>query len=375
MNTDDMYLETVMDKQKLQDLKRLLGMDYEVIIEYPLPRPNEDVLDTASSLMSYAHAKSVLENSDVNHILKSLNAFDSINEYNIDTYIKLSESVENGRNHFTNPNDDLPELDEVGTEIVIEFNADQYAQQNGMAQDPNVNVDGMADGGQNGPDIDMPANDVSWFEKLARKLGFKDIDMKDMLYLYLINKFNHGDDAGGDNPMSDMMQGMPKSPAMEGWVRGVERQFMVEYPENWEEKLYDAAHSKYNEGKDPVINEADDATIDDEVVDDGIVGPTMSATVKSDINNRIKELDVLIKDYEAKKHFYGEIKPAIFNAKDVLTKLLAKGTTGKMRDYKEAQLLFQKVSSPISNLFPPSVVRFLATGHDGTGAGLNKSVE
>ena len=61
----------------------------------------------------------------------------------------------------------------------------------------------------------------------------------------------------------------------------------------------------------------------------------------------------------------GEVKPAIFNAKTALEEIQDKLNDGSMDAYKEAQIHFQKLMSPIVNLFPPSLVKFLAHGSDG----------
>jgi hypothetical protein len=93
--------------------------------------------------------------------------------------------------------------------------------------------------------------------------------------------------------------------------------------------------------------------------------PKASSKVKSDVSQRIKELDKLIRDYKEKTHFFGEVKPAIFNAKEALEEIQGKINDGSMDAYKEAQIHFQKLMSPITNLFPPSLVKFLAYGNDG----------
>lgn len=91
--------------------------------------------------------------------------------------------------------------------------------------------------------------------------------------------------------------------------------------------------------------------------------PKMASNVKSDAKKRLKELEQLISDYDSKKHFLGEKKPAIFNARDAIKYILDKcGSGATLADYKDAQIHFLKMKSTIMNLFPPSLVRYISMG-------------
>ena len=76
-----MMSENKLSARKLHELKSILGMDTTPVVEYPLPRPNDDVLDVRINILKYGKAKHILESPEVNKILQSMDAFSTINVY------------------------------------------------------------------------------------------------------------------------------------------------------------------------------------------------------------------------------------------------------------------------------------------------------
>jgi hypothetical protein len=352
-----MMSENKLSAKKLHELKSKLGMKTTPVVEYPLPRPNDDVLDVGRNITKYGRAKHILESPDINQILQSMDAFSAINIYDIDSYVNLGESVASAINYILETHDDA-ELDVVGKEFIIEadnalggmvnkFVGGQMDSKPGEEQGQDGEEQGQD--GKNRPDgaLDKITNmfDVGgWIEKLAAKLGISAENIKGMMYAYFTTKLHKGkEEAGPDasgRPSDD--GGRPSGDGGER-MNGGQAQFARESIEEPEEVIAEAHENPKQED---------------------VTGPKMPANVKSDVNKRIKELKQLMSDFESKKHFYGEKKPAIFNAKKSLEFIMDKCKSGNMLEFKEAQLHLQKLMGPITDLFPPSLVRYLATGKD-----------
>lgn len=400
----------IMNKlSEMNMIREMIGLENVSEISYPLPHPNADSLDSGIHIKKYALSKGVLEHPEINNVLKEINAFESINPYNIDSYYNMAKSIVEALHIYTSEdpnmgpeisfdvnfpiNEDVSNLDEFGVKFLIEFTSDQYLKAGNVADDSDESI------------FSPPKQAGGWIDKILNKLGLGDVGLKDLLYLYVINKFrSHGT---GEKTLADVTHGVMDTlglgmknkptmatsgdsgnmasqsqiheaavaflnekapPGMEGWIRSVKKKFEKKYGDKWEEVLYATAWDKYNEGKESTnLSEADDATLNAEHTDlnaDQTVvdSPKVPTKVKSDVKSRIKELNNLIKQFEEKKHFRGEVKPAIFNARDSLTFIMNKLKGGTMLEFKEAQIHFQKLMSPITNLFPPSLVKFLATG-------------
>ena len=84
------------------------------------------------------------------------------------------------------------------------------------------------------------------------------------------------------------------------------------------------------------------------------------SAVRKAIDTRIGELNQSIKDYKGKQHVPSDAdyKPTIVKQLENIKSELAKGTT---EGFTKAQLIFQKLMSPIVDMFPASLINHLAT--------------
>lgn len=378
--------------RNLNDLRESIGKDpVHDAMEYPLPRPHKDSLDSDENLRKYMMSKIVLEDPEVNVVLAHMDAFDVLNEYDIESYYTMACDVANAIKVHYEENKETPqeytlkkdiilgeasgyELNEFSEEFLIEFSKHRF-----MSPTPSENsIEG------DDSELAAPPQADGWLKKLGAKFGLSDISFKDLLYLYFINQYGH---KGEGPPVKESFQALLNEkapPGMEGWIKSRKEAFKKKYGEGWEQVLYSTAWRIYkeggldesNDGQNTPDNELMTETMEmNEGTDDVFGGankvddktsPKMSSQIKSDVNKRLKELEELISSYEEKKHFYGDVKPAVFNAKDSLNFIMDKCKSGKMSDYKEAQMHFQKVMSPIANLFPPSLIKFLSYGGDSS---------
>ena len=95
-------------------------------------------------------------------------------------------------------------------------------------------------------------------------------------------------------------------------------------------------------------------------------------SIISDINNTIKDIQSSIADYDEKG--YNDGAGANSNKNKAIEALEQIKTNLKSRDYegfKEAQQFFLTLMSPITDLFPPTIVNFLANGEDVSVVGSN----
>lgn len=371
----------------IKTLKEMMGMEADSTIVYPLSKIDADALDAIGNIEKYTAAKMVLEHPEINATLKRMNAFDTLNTYSVEPAYEMAQWIVEALDAFYQGIEieeifytDFPfvaehdELSEFGKEFLAEFTADR------AMMEPN-GMNAMGDMGDMNSMGDMP-DDKGWLDKIAAKFGFHDVGMKELFMLYIMNQMKQN---GGREP-----EGMPMPmqategfeseelpTIMEDWVNGVTASAMVQYGSNWEETLYATAWNKYNEGKevpaDEELVEADDATLSNE--DDTRTVPKPSAKVKADVAQRIKELSNLIADYKKEQHFYPDIKPAVYNAKESLELIMDFLNAGTLDDYKQAQIHFQKLMSPITNLFPPTLVKFLAYANDGEDSAVLTPVE
>lgn len=359
----------MMNEVKMQQLKQLLGMDYHYVPGYPLPKIDEDSLTTQDAFGKYALAKKVLEHPVVNPVLESMSAFNTLNKFDVESYLSMANTVLHSLSleeestefdaiveGFGNTALDSVHLTEVDDcfkyEFIVEFSRNKFG-----ASTPELDADDS---------IEAPAQGESWIKKILSKLGIKDVDFKDALYWYFINQYLHKDDP---EPSSNMGMGklMPSMgegvidiaesvpPEMEGWIKSVKDKFMEKYPDDHEEKLHSMVQGKYEDQ----ITETDDASIKAEKTENR-TAPKIPANVKKDVKQRVKELNDLIRNYNKKPHFQGEVRPAIFNAVESLEFILDKCGDNNVDGYFEAQLMFQKLKSPVVNLFPPSLVKYLS---------------
>jgi hypothetical protein len=344
---------------------------------YNLPQLQEGSLDSIGNVGKYTAAKMVLEHPDVNAALKAMDAFDALNSYSVDSCYQMAQWVVEALNVYHTENDGTPqdsiivesfpftpeseELNDFGEEFIVEFTKQRF--------------DATA-GSEDGGELDLPQQGAGWLQQLASKFGFKDLNFKDLMYLYIINQVKGGQDAemGGKSLMPAMaeefipMMNEKAPPGMEGWIKSVKSKFQKEYGDDWEKVLYATAWDRYNEGKkESKLDEADDASLKAEKTTVKVSKP--SAKVKADVKQRMKELDDLIDEYKEKEHFHGTVKPAIFNARKALNVIMDHLNSGTLEDLKQAQIFLPTLMSPITNLFPPSLIKFLAYGSDADDAG------
>lgn len=479
--------------KNFNDLRESIGLPTQVSAR-SIPKPNADCLDSAVNIRKYARAKLVLEEPNVNSVLRSMDALDLLNPYNIDSYYNMAREVVSALNHYVVENEGTDEeynldhipnmslfecdeaLSEFAEEFLIEFTADRFGSTMPRDKDQMMKL--------------PPKQSSGWGQKLAAKLGVQAISWQDLVFLYFLNRSvssNSGEKSGHRIPRNvpqevheSLMVALNEKapPGMEGWIKSRKKAFKAEYGDNWEEVLYSTAwkmyrkQNKVNENSTAELDLGDDwdteipysemksrlesagwdenggialwshpdhkfwldgntgiifafdirpvagpfSDVSDEsfleafynmddlmqwidsgegdkaaekMINMGIkanwrgyvkesaeerAAPKLTAKVKKDVNQRLKEIDDLIKNWKEKKHFYGEVKPAIFHARDSLNFIMDKCKSGKLSDYKEAQLHLQKLMSPITELFPPSLVKFLAYGSDGSDSEIVKEV-
>lgn len=360
----------------INTLKEMMGMDVADGINYPLPQLHPDALDSVENVQKYAAAKAVLNHPEVNPVLKEMNAFDTLNKFSVHPAFEMAQWIVEALSVFyaDTPVSDLfytefplmaegQDLSEFGKEFLAEFTNSR------MSVEPDT-TRGMPE-------------DRGWMDEIAAKFGFHNIGFKELMWLYIVNqvkngmvdkddmlKPKHGLAKPKDVPVTEdaigEIVGDEVLAEVKDWYSSLESTSMIQYGSKWPEVLYNSAWNNYISStdieKEPIV-EADDATLNNKPEPRKV--PKPSAKVKADIKQRVKELENLINDYKKERHFYGDVKPAVFNAKESLEKILALINTGTLDNYKQAQIHFQKLMSPITNLFPPSLVKFLAYADDG----------
>lgn len=96
------------------------------------------------------------------------------------------------------------------------------------------------------------------------------------------------------------------------------------------------------------------------------------AEIKKSIDNRIKELNAAIDLYDEKGYNDGSLKP---NAISVLEKIKEKLELENYEGFRQAQMYFQRLMSPITSLLPSRLINFLATGDQKENTTVMKEVE
>jgi hypothetical protein len=404
----------------------------------------------------------------------------------LDAFSKENEDTPQAIDYLNefNISPDYEELSEFSTEFLIEFTKNRFL-------NPVVHKEPMQTPPPDDNELEVPPQAKGWIEKMASKFGFDNLGFKDLVYLYILNRFNQEKEDGAPrmrfSESAQLILNEKAPPGMEGWIKSAKASFQEQYGEDWEEVLYATAWDRYKKGGKKKVKESYDyneisykemqsvlenagwnengsialwshpdhpnfwvdgntgnlwvfptTTVDGPFTDasnetvleifdnmDNFVewvnsgkgdarakeyvdmateagwkgfvkedvgdiyggatkqdhfprpedrkAPKVTTKVKNDVAKRIKELDGLISDYEEKKHFYGEVKPAIFNAKEALVFIMDKLNSGSYDDYRKAQMHLQKVHSSIADLFPPTLIKFLAYGNDGEDSKL-KSV-
>lgn len=94
--------------------------------------------------------------------------------------------------------------------------------------------------------------------------------------------------------------------------------------------------------------------------------------IRKSIDNRIKELKDAIDLYDEKGYNDGSLKP---NAISVLEKIKEKLELENYEGFRQAQMHFQRLMSPITSLLPSRLINFLATGDQKENTTVMKEVE
>lgn len=330
---------------------------------YPLPRAHPDVLDIESNFSKYVYAKRILEHVEVNPILENIKAFDSINPHDIDTYYNMAKRVAGAVEYYNSTSDNPVNIKieesvifDCNDKFLLEFLLEFYSK-----NAPAVDMNSINSIDQN-KEEDAPA--PNFIQKLMKKMGIDSgIALKDFIYLYLIKQFN-------DSGESDShIKPSPKLSMGEGIEVPVEFMVVANIIKSELLENNDGEFSEIIERELKLVSEYDQTILNQDHLNDinphqlDMVAPKVDATVKSDIKKRISEVNKLIDDYNKDKHFANGVKPVIFNVKTTLEFLLdGLNNMKNMSDYKELQIYFQKLMSPITDLYPPSLVKFLSTG-------------
>jgi hypothetical protein len=359
-----------MDIKRLNDL---MGNDLKTEIEYELPKPHPDEIASSNNLIRYSNIKSLLESKKINQVLQAMNAFDSINPDDLDTYVSLANVVTLGVSQTALEGmvcDDLPDMPEAfltenSNEFVREFIEEMTCRKFSDLRESSLAMDKKPE--------DLPDESRGMFDSILNKLGIRSdtLDTKDLLYMYLFQRFlghrhdvANSRDALGESisgPLNILLEKAP--PGMEGWIKSVKKSFMEQYGDDWEEALYSTAWKKYEEGKSGKIKEAKEPkeSNDASTPPDDSKCPEVPKKVKDDVAVVMKELNDKIEIHKSKQTF-DTYKPSFYNAKDALELIMSKCGEGTMEKYKWAQIHFTKLKSPVTDYFPASLVKYLAHG-------------
>jgi hypothetical protein len=389
----------------LDELKELIGINFirPSTVKYILPDVHDDALYSGDGMTKYVISKSILEHEKINPILEHMKAFESINKYDINSYYDMAASIANVISLYNSENDEedhvnlisnidnnfnVNDINEFEKEFLIEFYKNRFRNLFDIGMKNKNNVEDNIDNNIEDDDEDVPQfkktknlnikqKDYNFIEKLLRKLGIHaDIGIKDFIYLYLIQKFSNSGEEEFNQPSlskhtvesfeQNLFLELPL--AVEGLVESVKEEFINLYDNNWINEVYNELDNTYK------LIEKDEASLDKDHLNDLNIDQTTIKVSKpdkdviKDVKNRISELEKLISDYDDKKHFQGEVKPIIFNTRDALKYLLDKITSDNtLHNYKEVQIYFQKLMSPITDLFPPRLVKYLSMEYKSEG--------
>lgn len=363
----------------IDTLKEMMGQEVSDGIDYRLPQLHRDALDSVGNIQKYAAAKAVLNHPEVNPVLKEMKAFDALNKFSVEPAYEMAQWVVEalcdyygleGESYYK----EFPfliesdELSEFSREFITELSS--------------MKAGAMPDVGADMPDVDQ-----GWFDKFAAKFGFHDIGFKELMWLYVMNQAKQGMAKKEPNPMEipaepvvteAVLAGISEEPfeGLTEWVESVTASYAKELGQNWGEVLHEKALDEFfNEIVDiTTVVEQDDSGLESGAYDDDRPAPKPSAKVKADVKQRVAELSKLIADDKKKQHFYGDVKPAVYNAKEALDRIMDFLNMGTMGGYKKAQIHLQKLMSPITNLFPPTLIKFLAYANDGEDSKVMKPV-
>jgi hypothetical protein len=338
-----------MDIKRLNDL---MGNEPAEINEYKLPRIHSDEVACMENVTQYGDAKRVLEFPEINSVLKEMKAFETLVENDIDSYTTLAANVRMGISRAVSEGTleedyGLPVSMENPNEEILAFTYEfvmEHAYQTFCEGDA----------------MDMPKQSGGMMQKIMDRLGIRSdtLDLKDMLYMYLFQRY-----LGGRHDVKDSAESLGESfsdvlhillekapPGMEGWIMSVKKSFMDQYGDDWEEALYSTAWKKYNEGRTGEVTESEEAKC-----------PKIPSNVTKDVKDCMKELDELITKHKARPTF-DTYKPSFYNAKKALELIMSKCKGGTMVDYKWAQIHFSRLKSPVTDYFPASLIKYLSHG-------------
>lgn len=282
---------------QLNYLKQMLGREVTpTVVDYPLPTPDVDMFDSVSRIGVYGTSKTVLENVNINHFLQKLDAFKSINKFEISSYYNVVNEVLSALNVYNTVNEN-DKFDFIAN-VIMEYD---------IVETPE----------------ELTGLGKELFEALIESTKGEEPTIEEVC----------------EETMADL----------------AEVAAIIELEEA-------------DDGSIAMDDKTDSKSLNADQAD--VTSPKVPKEVKDDVAKRIGELDKLIDEFNSQKHFHGQVEPAVFNAKDSLKLIMDKLNAGDMLSFKEAQIHFQKLMSPITNLFPPSLIHFLAHG-ESTDKNLN----